>query len=70
MLDRKTIGLLEFDKIREKVAACAVSDRAKAEISSAVPTLDRYDAEYAASLTRETSLSTNTCLTLLPDSTT
>lgn len=59
MLDRKTIGLLEFDKIREKVAACAVSDRAKAEISSAVPTLDRYDAEYAASLTREADLTIN-----------
>lgn len=59
MTDLKIVGLLEFDKIREKVAAYAVSDTAKENILNAVPAFNRYDIEYAAALTVEADLVTN-----------
>lgn len=59
MKNQKIIGLLEFDKIREAVAACAASSCARDEISSSEPSFDRYDIEYASSLTREADLTLN-----------
>ena len=59
MIDLKILCLLEFDKIREKVAGCAVSDITKNNLLTAVPSFNKYDAEYAAALTAEADLVMN-----------
>ena len=41
MVSKKVLDLLEFDKIKESVASCAVSGRARIQLMNSQPSFDR-----------------------------
>ena len=53
IISDKTIKLLEFDKIRDAVASCAVSLRTKDEIIEELPSFDIIEIKRNLILTQE-----------------
>ncbi|MBO5215105.1 MAG: endonuclease MutS2 [Clostridia bacterium] len=59
MVSKKVFDLLEFDKIKESVAACAVSARARVQLMNSQPSFDYAQIQRDLTLTKEGDLLIN-----------